>query len=94
MDLALLDIKMPDMDGFSCLEEIRKIKPDLPAIFLTGSIEKLMHLESLKALNCSLDDVLQKPIDLNALIERIKTKLSKKIKNGDTPYNILFLKDL
>jgi len=75
VDLAVLDVKMPDMTGFDCLKEIRKIKPDLPALFLTGSIDKSRHVEVLKTLNCEPDDVLQKPIDLNELIGHIKEKL-------------------
>ncbi len=74
-DLAVLDVKMPDMTGFECLKEIRKIKPGIPALFLTGSIDKSRHAESLRSLNCEPDDVLQKPIDLNELVEHIKSKL-------------------
>jgi DNA-binding response OmpR family regulator len=70
---------MPGMIGFDCLKEIRKIKPDIPAIFLTGSIDRSRHIEELKALNCGLDDVLQKPIDLNKLIGHIREKLGGQV---------------
>lgn len=75
VDLAVLDVKMPDMTGFDCLKEIRKIRPGIPALFLTGSIDKSSHIKDLKALDCELEDVLQKPIDLYELIDRIKRKL-------------------
>jgi len=68
-DVVILDIKMPGMDGHATLKEIKKIKPDLPVIMLTGHGD----LPSARdALVKGAFDYLNKPCDINLLTEKIK----------------------
>ncbi len=68
IDVVLMDIKMPVMNGFEALEEIRKIKPQLPVIAQTAYALPA-DLERLKA---SFDDFITKPIDRHILLEKIQ----------------------
>ena len=76
-DLILLDIEMPDMDGFSLLSIIRKIGAyeKTPVLFLTGSIS----IENVKRSHASgANDFIRKPIDAAILHERINRQLEDK----------------
>ncbi len=75
VDLAVLDVKMPGMNGLDCMKAIRKIKPSLPAFFLTGSIDRAKYMEDLETLGVDPEDVFQKPVDLYELVGRIKERL-------------------
>ncbi len=72
-DLAILDIKMPQMDGLELLRELRKTS-DLPVIFLTSKDE-----ESDEALGLSLgaDDYIAKPFSQRLLIARARAILRR-----------------
>jgi signal transduction histidine kinase/CheY-like chemotaxis protein len=67
VDLVLLDIKMPVMDGFEALEKIKGIKPKLPVIAQTAYALP-NDVEKIKAL---FDDYIIKPINQQLLIEKI-----------------------
>jgi CheY-like chemotaxis protein len=68
-DVAVVDIKMPQMDGLQLTEEIRRIHPELPVILLTGqsSAPEEERAEQLGAAGC-----LVKPIDIEQLIESLR----------------------
>ncbi len=68
-DVVILDIKMPGMDGHATLKEIKKIKPDLPVIMLTGHGDRPSAREALVK---GAFDYLSKPCDINLLAEKIK----------------------
>ncbi len=73
-DLILLDVMMPEMDGF---ETCRKIKRDkntriIPVLMVTALCEKEHRL---KALNCGADDFLSKPVDKTEIKIRVKSLL-------------------
>jgi len=73
-DLILLDIEMPDMDGFSLLSIIRRISTyeKTPVLFLTGSIS----IENVKRSHASgANDFIRKPVDSAILNERVKRYL-------------------
>ena len=73
-DLILLDVMMPDMDGFEVLEEMRKKNNDTPVIFLTArSVEE----DKVKGLGLGADDYITKPFALMELIARIKSVLKR-----------------
>ena len=74
-DLCILDVMMPEMDGFTLAREIKKSKPKLPFIFLTA---KAMKEDILKGFKIGADDYLTKPFDSEILIEKIKVILRKK----------------
>lgn len=72
-DLAILDIKMPRMDGMELLRRIRETS-DLPVIFLTSKEEEIDELCGLKL---GADDFIRKPFSRQVLIERIKVLLRR-----------------
>ncbi len=69
-DLILLDIEMPEMDGFTLLEKIRKMPEhkDTPVIFLTGS-PTAEYIK--KALGMGVRDFIKKPVDVETLNYKI-----------------------
>lgn len=75
-DLILLDIEMPDMDGFTLLNIIRKMKgfEDKPVVFLTGNVS----VENVKkSYYAGSNDFIKKPIDPEVLIGRIQKHLNQ-----------------
>lgn len=69
-DLVLLDIMMPDMDGWDVFRKIKEKDPGIPIAILTAkaqNIDKLLGLHVLKA-----DDYITKPFGKNELIDKVK----------------------
>ena len=69
IDLVLMDIKMPVMDGFEATRQIRKLKPELPIIAQTAYT---MSEEKERALTAGCDNYITKPLKSGELIELIK----------------------
>ncbi len=68
-DVAILDLKMEDMDGIEVLRIFKKMVPDLPVIMLTGhGTEKAAR----EGLEMGAFDYLTKPCDLEELVEKIR----------------------
>jgi two-component system, OmpR family, response regulator ChvI len=80
VDLAVLDIKMPRMDGMELLEKLRKAS-DLPVIFLTSKDDEV---DELMGLRMGADDYIKKPFSQRLLIERIRTLLRREGNRGGT----------
>src|SRR5205807_2959717 len=81
-DLAILDIKMPRMDGMETLRRLRQ-KSDLPVIFLTSKDEEIDELFGLKM---GADDFIRKPFSQRLLVERVKAVLRRASpKDGSIP---------
>jgi two-component system, OmpR family, response regulator ChvI len=72
-DLAILDIKMPRMDGMELLRRLRQ-NSDMPVIFLTSKDEEI---DELFALKIGADDFIRKPFSQRLLLERIKVILRR-----------------
>ncbi|MCF6272144.1 MAG: response regulator transcription factor [Rhodobacteraceae bacterium] len=72
-DLAVLDIKMPRMDGMELLRRLRK-KSNLPVIFLTSKDDEM---DEVVGLSMGADDYISKPFSQRLLIERIKAVLRR-----------------
>jgi two-component system response regulator ChvI len=72
-DLAILDIKMPRMDGMELLRRLRQ-NVDLPVIFLTSKDEEI---DELMGLNAGADDYIRKPFSQRLLLERVKAVLRR-----------------
>ncbi|HIN75248.1 MAG TPA: response regulator transcription factor [Rhodospirillales bacterium] len=94
-DLAILDIKMPRMDGMELLLKIRK-KSVMPIIFLTSKDDEVDELLGLKM---GADDYIKKPFSQRLLIERIKAllrrrELDENANNGDDKNNAIFRDNL
>src|SRR6201981_4140117 len=81
-DLAILDIKMPRMDGMETLRRLRQ-KSDLPVIFLTSKDEQIDELFGLKM---GADEFIRKPFSQRLLVERVKAVLRRFApRDGTTP---------
>ena len=72
-DLAILDIKMPRMDGMELLQRLRH-KSDIPVIFLTSKEEEIDEVIALKV---GADDFIRKPFSQRLLLERVKVLLRR-----------------
>ncbi len=75
IDLVLMDIKMPEMNGYEATHEIKKIRPQLPIIAQTAYA---LAGEKEKILSAGCDDYLSKPIMGKILLEKIDNYLNKK----------------
>jgi two-component system, OmpR family, response regulator ChvI len=77
-DLAILDIKMPRMDGMETLRRLRE-KSDLPVIFLTSKDEEIDELFGLKM---GADDFIRKPFSHRLLVEHVRAVLRRSVSKG------------
>lgn len=88
-DLILLDVTLPDGNGYEFCKEIRR-KSDIPIIFLTACDEEV---NVVLGLDLGADDYLTKPIRVRELIARINAVFRRKNVNRDTSDKIIY-KDL
>ncbi|KAA1245640.1 sigma-54 dependent transcriptional regulator [Aquimarina sp. RZ0] len=74
-DLVLCDIKMPKMDGVEVLEAVKKIKPEIPMIMISGhgDLDTAVNTMRLGAF-----DYISKPPDLNRLLNTVRNALDRK----------------
>lgn len=74
-DLVLCDIKMPKMDGVEVLEAIKKIKPEIPIVMISGhgDLDTAVNTMRLGAF-----DYISKPPDLNRLLNTVRNALDRK----------------
>src|SRR5690606_11124116 len=74
-DLVLCDIKMPKMDGVEVLEAVKKIKPEIPAVMISGhgELDTAVH-----AMKIGAFDYISKPPDLNRLLNTVRHALDRK----------------
>ena len=73
-DICLLDVMMPNMDGFTVAEEIRDINPDVPLFFLSA---KTMKDDIIQGYKLGADDYITKPFDSDVLLHKIKAILKR-----------------
>ena len=74
IDICLLDVMMPNMDGFAVAEEIRDINPDVPLFFLSA---KTMKEDIIQGYKLVADDYITKPFDSDVLLLKIKAILKR-----------------
>ena len=74
-DLVLCDIKMPKMDGVEVLEKVKKVKPEIPIVMISGhgDLDTAVNTMRLGAF-----DYISKPPDLNRLLNTVRNALDKK----------------
>ena len=72
-DMAVLDIKMPRMDGMELLQRLRQ-KTNMPIIFLTSKDDEI---DEILGLRMGADDYVKKPFSQRLLVERIRTLLRR-----------------
>ena len=73
-DICVLDVMMPEMDGFSLAEKIKEANPSVPVIFLTA---KSLKEDIVRGLKIGADDYITKPFDPEVLILRINNILKR-----------------
>jgi DNA-binding response OmpR family regulator len=73
-DICLLDVMMPNMDGFTAAEEIRDINPDVPLFFLSA---KTMKDDIIQGYKLGADDYITKPFDSEVLLHKIKAIIKR-----------------
>lgn len=74
VDLVLMDLMLPELDGMAASREITRQKPDLPIIMLTARSEREVVLEGFAS---GADDYIVKPFDLDELLARIAARLRR-----------------
>lgn len=74
VDLILMDLKMPNMDGYTCIPLIKSMNPEIPIIAQTAFA---MSGDEEKAIEIGSDDYIRKPIDERVLKIKIQRHLSK-----------------
>jgi DNA-binding response OmpR family regulator len=79
IDICVLDVMMPVMDGFTLAREIRKRYPEMPMIFLTARNQKE---DKLKGLKLGADDYMTKPFEAEELVLRLQNILKRYVKQG------------
>jgi len=79
-DAVIMDLMMPEMDGFKALKLFKITRPEVPIILLTANVPEEKCIEAVKL---GAMDVIEKPADLNLLtrkIEAAKALKSKRLK--------------
>jgi DNA-binding NtrC family response regulator len=75
-DAIIVDLAMPGIDGIETLKRIKAKRPDLEIIMLTGHATVKSGIEAMKL---GADDFLEKPVDLNVLLEKIGEAKNKRM---------------
>ncbi|WP_298391353.1 response regulator transcription factor [Hydrotalea sp.] len=86
-DICLLDVMMPNVDGFALAEEIRDVDPDIPLFFLSA---KTMKEDVVQGYRLGADDYITKPFDSEVLLLKIKAILKRNEEENRISDNIEF----
>jgi DNA-binding response OmpR family regulator len=86
-DVCLLDVMMPNMDGFTLGEAIRDVDPDMPLFFLSA---KTMKEDIIQGYKLGADDYITKPFDSEVLLLKIKAILKRSEEENKINDNIEF----
>ena len=84
-DICVLDVMMPEMDGFTLAEKIKQSHGDMPIIFLTA---KSLKEDIVKGLKLGADDYITKPFDPEVLILRINNILKRVYSSANDEYHV------
>ena len=85
VDICILDVMMPVMDGFELARKIRRLDTEMPIIFLTARNQKE---DRLKGLKLGADDYITKPFEVEELSLRIKNILRRAGHVGEEPIRL------
>jgi len=86
-DLALLDVMMPEIDGFNLARMIKERDPEFPLVFLTA---KGLKEDILEGYRIGADDYLVKPFDSEVLLLKIKALLQRTNRVDELPAEFVF----
>jgi DNA-binding response OmpR family regulator len=81
-DLCILDVMMPQMDGFQLAQQIKKTYPSLPFLFITAKTQKI---DKLKGFQLGAEDYISKPFDEEELLCRIQVIMRRQNDKGPKP---------
>ncbi|MBS1232166.1 MAG: two-component system response regulator [Bacteroidetes bacterium] len=84
-DICVLDVMMPEMDGFTLGEKIKQAQPDVPLIFLTA---KSLKEDIVRGLKIGADDYITKPFDPEVLILRLNNILKRVYSSSTDEYKV------
>lgn len=90
ISLAILDVMMPDIDGFTLCETIRK-KYNFPIIMVTAKVQKI---DKITGLTKGADDYITKPFEPLELVARVKAQLRRFTSYNNPKEEIIVIKDL
>ena len=79
INLLLLDIMLPGINGYDICRRLKKEKPELPIIMITA---RGSEIDKIAGLDLGADDYITKPIDISTLLYAIDMRLSEKNKNN------------
>lgn len=85
-DVVVLDVMLPDSDGFEVCERLREIDTEVVIVFLTA---RGQDLDRIKGLELGADDYIVKPFNPLELTARIRTVLRRTRKSGDSAHAVL-----
>jgi DNA-binding response OmpR family regulator len=78
-DLLILDMGLPEREGFHVLQDIRTRGKTLPVLVLTGRTER----DVVMCLEAGADDYMSKPFDFDELLARVRRRLLRKLRTGE-----------
>jgi two-component system alkaline phosphatase synthesis response regulator PhoP len=84
LNLVLMDVMLPDINGFDLCKEFKSLEPDLPVIFLTA---KNQTADKIGGLKLGADDYITKPFDLEELLLRVSNLLKRTQKDIDSVFS-------
>lgn len=76
-DAVIMDLMMPEMDGFKALKLFKETRPDVQIILLTANVPEEKCIEAIKL---GAMDIIEKPADLNLLTQKIEAARARKLK--------------
>lgn len=83
-DIIVIDLAMPGMDGIETITHIKKAKPHAEVIILTGHAD-VKH--SVQAMKVGAEDFLEKPVDMEVLLNKIILAQERTIQNYEKTYS-------
>jgi DNA-binding response OmpR family regulator len=78
-DLLILDMGLPQREGFHVLQDLRSRGKTLPVLVLTGRTER----DVVMCLEAGADDYMSKPFDFDELLARVRTRLIRNVRTGE-----------
>ncbi len=86
IDMCLVDVMMPEKDGFSLVEDIRKLDKETPLLMLTA---KSLIDDKIKGFKAGADDYLTKPFEFQELLLRMEALLKRSKPNTEAVSNLI-----
>ncbi|MCL2726434.1 MAG: response regulator transcription factor [Polyangiaceae bacterium] len=81
-DAVILDLMLPDINGYAVCEELRRMSPFMPIIMLTA---RSQETDKIRGLDAGADDYVTKPFSVNELIARMRAILRRAARLGAAP---------